>query len=164
MVSLAVLQATPVDLLSSETLNVVGPIGTVLAVAAGLYWALLKGKLVVGSQVTRERAEHDATIRQMREDHALQIRSVREDAVASATRRELENAATIMGLRADVGRMYGAWQITDEARERVTRARDGATSQALLSLLEAVRAGPLGDRLPPLEIAEGAPTVGSDDG
>jgi hypothetical protein len=168
------LATVPVDLFSSETLNVVGPIGTVLAMIAFIYWGLAKGKIVVGSQhlrelghveqqLTRERLEHDETIKQMREDHAAQIDKVRADADRAAERREAENVATIAGLRVDVARMYGAWQIEAESRERVTRAKDGAVGEGILSLLEAMRAGPMGSNLPPLEI-EPTPTVGSDGG
>lgn len=159
--------------MSSETLNIVGPIGTVVAVVAGLYWALQRGKLIVGSQHVRELAavekardrentEHDVTLKAMREDFAVQIAAVRGDAVSAAARRESENAATIAGLRDDVMRMYGAWQIEAGARERVTSARDDAVGQGLLSILEAVRAGPMGNTMPARQLETGERA--SDDG
>jgi hypothetical protein len=112
----------------------------------------------------RESKEHDDTIKQMREDHAAQIDKVRADSERAAERREQENVATIAGLRIDVARMYGAWQIEAEARERVSRAKDGALGEGVMSLLEAMRAGPMGSQLPHLQISgeEARPAVNDD--
>jgi hypothetical protein len=75
----------------------------------------------------------------MRADHDKRIADVRADAVASASRREAENAATIAGLRADVHRLYGAWQITESAAERVVSARIRADDETILTQMEAIR-------------------------
>lgn len=150
MLESAFIFAAPGDLFTSEALNIVGPIGTVIALIVGLYWALQREGLVTGKahrreveklagDLMRERAEHDQTISDMRADHRKRIDDIREDAVASAVRREAENAATIAGLRADVSRLYGAWQITESAAERVVTSRIRADDETIITLMEAIR-------------------------
>lgn len=150
--------AIPLDI-PGDAVSVVGPLGTVIAIIAGLYWALSSEKLVTGkghrreidaqaAQIAREEREHDQVVERMRADHARQIEQIRSDAVSSASRRELENAATIDGLRTDVTRLFAAWQVTDDALNRVTDARTTANTETMLTLLEAVRHSPLSDRIP----------------
>jgi hypothetical protein len=140
----------PIDVFTSETVSIVGPIGTIIALIVGIYWALAREKLVTGAahrrelavrdrDIERERIEHDQYIAIMREDHRKRIDDIRSDAVASAIRREAENAATIAGLRADVTRLYGAWQITESAAERVVTSRIRADDETIITLMEAIR-------------------------
>lgn len=158
MLEASMLYAAPVDLLTTETVGIVGPVGTVIGVILGLYWALQREGLVTGKahrreivkladDLTRERVEYDATIKAMREDHHARIKDIREDWERQAARREAENAATIAGLRADVARLYGAWQITEHAAERVVTSRIQANDETIITLMEAIRRSQSGERL-----------------
>ena len=149
MLEMAYLTA-PTELFAAETIGVVGPVGTVIALIVGLYWALQREGLVNGrahrreivkleAQIEREDREHSEYVKAMREDHDKHIADVRADALAAAVRREAENAATIAGLRADVSRLYGAWQITESAAERVVASRIRADDETIITLMEAIR-------------------------
>jgi hypothetical protein len=167
--------AAPVDLLTSETVSVVGPVGTVIGVILGLYWALQREGLVTGkahrreveklsTDLTRERLEHDDTIKAMREDYHGRIKDIRDDWERQASRREAENQGTIAGLRADVARLYGAWQITESSAERLVRSRIRADDETILTLMEAIRRSQNGERLELPTTTIGSSSGPDDDG
>lgn len=123
----------------------------VLAVIAGLYWALVKERLVTGAQHRREidtlnkaaeivEREHLAALDRVRADAATLALQVREDAAAALKRRD-----------ADVDRLYGAWQITDDALNRVTDSRLTAGGEMMQTMLRALEASPLRSQLPHVE-------------
>lgn len=165
----------PVDVFSSETVSVVGPVGTVIGVILGLYWALQREGLVTGkahrreveklaADLTRERLEHDDTIKAMREDYHGRIKDIREDWERQAARRETENQGTISGLRADVNRLYGAWQITESAAERVVSSRIRADDETILTMMEAIRRSQQSGSPAQLPNAIGSSSAADDDG
>ena len=175
MLAASLFLTAPVDLFTAETVSVVGPVGSVIAIIVGLYWALQREGLVTGrahrrelskmaADLERERREHDDTVKAMREDHDKRIADVRGDALASAIRREAENAATIAGLRADVTRLYGAWQITENAAERVVTSRIRADDETIITLMEAIRRSQSGERLELPTITTGSSSAADDDG
>lgn len=158
MLESALLLRAPGELFTSEALNIVGPVGTVIGVIVGLYWALQREGLVTGKahrrevaklagDLERERLEHDQTIKDMRADHDKRIADVRADAERASVRREAENQGTIAGLRQDVSRLYGAWQITESSAERLVSSRIRADDETIITLMEAIRRSQSGERL-----------------
>jgi len=175
MLTASLFLSAPVDIFTTDAISIVGPIGTVVGIIVGLYWALAREKLVTGAahrreleardkDIARERVEHDKYVENMRADHAKQFGDIRADAVASAIRREAENAATIAGLRADVTRLYGAWQITENAAERVVSSRIRADDETIITLMEAIRRSQNGERLEIPTTTIGSSSAPDDDG
>lgn len=190
-----------IDVWTSETLNVAGPVATIIAMIAFIYWGLAREWLVTGAahkreieklettqrrelkarddSMTAERTEHAAEVSAIRADYEAQLgrreaelQSSRADSAAALVRRdrdgerrEAELQSVISGLRVDLSRMFAAWQITDDARERVTHSRLDADGETLRTVLEALRHSPVGDRMqPPHPELEGPPHVGTGNG
>lgn len=182
LISLAALLPGDVDVWSSETLNIVGPIGTIIAMIGFIYWGLAREWLVTGPAHRREIARleeaqrrellaRDTSAKTERDEHVVELAGVRTDYTgqlvrrdAESVRREAELQTTIRELRLDVSRMFAAWQITDDARERVTVSRSAAEGETLRTVLEALRHSPLGDRVNRPAELEPPPTVGTGNG
>jgi len=151
--------APDVDAWSSDAVNVAGPIATIIAMIAFIYWGLAREWLVTGAshrrEVTRlettqarELAAREAALTAERVEHAAEVSQIRADYERQITRREGELQATITTQRGDLSRMFAAWQITEDALSRVTDSRLTAGGEMMSTMLEALRASPLGDRLP----------------